>query len=83
MQIIRIMGNAIAKSKPVFKLSPIAPAISPVSVGPDIHPRSPARANKANKEVPPFGKYELAMLKEQGHIAPTENPQRAHPKREK
>lgn len=78
-EIISNTGKTTAYKRPVFRLSADAPAISPTIVGPLIQPKSPARARKANRAVPPFGKYSLAILKEPGHITPTENPQIPQP----
>ena len=40
------------KSKPARKLSPNALEIKPPTVGPEVHPKSPAKARSANIAVP-------------------------------
>lgn len=43
------------------------------------HPRSPARASRANRAVPLRGKQAAVRLKVPGHMQPTAMPHRAHP----
>lgn len=51
--------------------------------GPVAHPKSPAKAKKANMAVPPKGNLYAAKLNVPGQKSPTENPQREHPKRDR
>ena len=78
---IRIAGNAVAKSNPVFRSPPTASAIVPTMEGPMAAPRSPAKARKANIAVPPFGHFCAEMLIVPGHMIPTAKPQSAQPTR--
>ena len=70
-------GNITPARIPIFKLSPILLDTIPTRVGPPEHPRSPPSAKSANMAVPPFGRAAAALLKEPGHIIPTESPQTA------
>ena len=54
---IMMLGNKVAKSKPVFRLPPTASAIPPTIAGLTVAPKSPANARKANIAVPPFGHF--------------------------
>lgn len=74
-----IIGNKVAKNKPVFKLPHTASAIAPTIVGLTVAPKSPAKAKKANIAVPPFGHFCAEMLIVPGHIIPTDKPQSAQP----
>ena len=75
------IGNTMALMMPIFKLPPRASATAPTIVGPEEHPRSPARARSANIAVPPVGKDADAILNVPGHRMPTEKPQTAQPMR--
>ena len=70
----------MAARMPVF-ISPVAELIRPTKVGPPLQPRSPASASMANMAVPPRGRLAVAVLKVPGQRMPTENQQRAQPKR--
>ena len=72
-------GNTIAANMPIFKLSPKADDTIPATVGPPEHPTSPANANSANINVPPFFKDAAALLNVPGHIIPTDKPHNPHP----
>ena len=76
-------GNMMAARIPFFKSSEAMPEIYPTSVGPPEHPRSPARASRANSAVPPFLMEAAPLLKLPGHIIPTDNPQMPQPKRDR
>lgn len=76
---IRIKGNAVATSNPIFKLPPAILEMLPTIAGPTVAPKSPAKARKANIAVPPLGHFWDEMLIVPGHIMPTEKPQRAQP----
>ena len=78
-QIIHKIGKKIATKVPSFKLFPAAEETIPTIVGPALHPTSPASANNANINVPPFLMPAAAILNVPGHIIPTEKPQIAHP----
>lgn len=69
----------IAVKIPVFIFPPAMSDTVPTRVGPDEHPKSPARASKANIAVPPLRREAAALLKVPGHIIPTEAPHKAHP----
>lgn len=73
------LGKRIPLRIPIFRLSPAMPETKPTSEGPLLHPRSPARARKANIAVPPEGIFLEARLKAPGHMTPTESPHSAHP----
>ena len=60
-------------------MPPAALETSPERVGPPPHPRSPARASRANIAVPPPRIVADALLNVPGHIMPTEKPVIAHP----
>lgn len=66
---------------PAFKLLPAAADTLPTTVGPKEHPKSPAKAKRANISVPPPRIFREARLKVPGQRTPTEKPQRAHPAR--
>ena len=70
----RTAGIQPAAARPAFKLPPDAPAMSPTSAGPPAHPRSPARASRANMAVPPRGQLTDASENAPGHRIPTEKP---------
>ena len=61
--------------------SPNVFAQKPTTVGPKEHPKSPARASRANITVPPVGIFAEAMLNVPGQKIPTDSPQTAHPSR--
>ena len=71
------VGKAVAKSKPVFRSPPTASAIPPTIAGLTVAPRSPAKAQKANIAVPPFGHFCYEMQIVPGHIIPAAKPQSA------
>ena len=73
------IGNAVAKSNPVFRFPPVASAIPPTIAGLTIAPRSPAKARNANIAVPPLGHFCDEILIVPGHIIPTDSPHSAHP----
>ena len=62
-------------------LPPKSCEILPTSAGPAAAPRSPARARKANRAVPPFGSFDEEILMEPGHMMPTEKPHSIQPAR--
>lgn len=75
----RSTGKIIAARIPALRLPPAALETSPARVGPPPHPRSPARASRANIAVPPPRIVADALLNVPGHIIPTENPHTAQP----
>ena len=75
----RIKGKIKAIMKPTLKLLLKWLETKPTIEGPTEHPRSPARANNANINVPPLLITAEALLKEPGQSIPTENPHIAHP----
>lgn len=62
---------------PACSVFPKALDTNPTRVGPEEHPRSPARASMANMTVPPRRIEAEALLNVPGHMIPTENPQMA------
>ena len=73
------IGNITAAKIPVCNCPVVAFETNPTNVGPTEQPRSPARASKAKRVVPPARSEAAAVLKVPGHIIPTESPVRAHP----
>lgn len=73
------IGKITAHKIPFFKLPPIRSDTMPTKVGPPAQPRSPARAKKANRAVPPLLICTAARLKVPGHRIPTEKPQIPQP----
>ena len=73
------IGNTIAAASPLCSEPLSFPETKPTREGPVVQPRSPARANKANMAVPPFGHAAAARLKVPGHMMPTERPHSAQP----
>lgn len=71
-------GNRIAVRSPACRLPHRCAAI-PTAAGPAVHPRSPAKARKANIAVPPPRSSPAARLKVPGHKIPTDKPHKAHP----
>ena len=78
-QIMHKIGKKIAAKVPNFKLLFAADETIPTRVGPALQPTSPARANNANINVPPFLIPAADILNVPGHIIPTEKPQIAQP----
>ena len=76
--IIRI-GNRIEKINPFFNSPPSASEIHPITVGPVVHPMSPATASSAKTVVDAFGMAFVVILIVPGHNADTESPHIAHP----
>ena len=74
-------GKTVPKRMPFRRLSPKALAANPTTVGPLLHPKSPARARRAKRAVPPRGIEALAILKLPGHMMPTDRPQSPQPSR--
>ena len=72
-------GNRIAAASPVCRTPLNCPETNPTREGPVEQPRSPARANRANIAVPPFGQASAARLNVPGRMMPTESPHSAQP----
>ena len=72
-------GNTTPARIPIFRLSFNAPDTMPTTVGPPEQPTSPASARSANIAVPPRAMEAVALLKEPGHIIPTDRPHKAQP----
>ena len=72
----------IPERMPSLRLPDAASDTNPTRVGPAEQPTSPARARRAKSAVPPFLSAADALLKEPGHIIPTDSPQREHPIKE-
>lgn len=58
---------------------PVDSEMSPTRAGPAEQPTSPARANIANRKVPPPFRQDAPNAKAPGHMSPTEKPQIPHP----
>lgn len=74
-----IIGNIDAQRSPIFKLLSNAPDTCPTIIGPNMPPKSPASAKKANMAVPPFGHFCDEILIDPGHITPTVKPHKEQP----
>ena len=74
-------GNITAAPMPIRMLPPLIVVMKPAAAGPPAHPRSPARARRANIRVPPFFRLAAARLKVPGQKMPTEKPARPKPRR--
>ena len=74
-------GKRTPAASPRRRFPPAAPEAAPTRAGPALQPRSPARASREKRAVPPAGIRAEAKLKEPGHRTPTENPQSPQPAR--
>ena len=75
-------GKIVPARMPPFRFSPKASDTRPIRAGPPVQPRSPARASRANRAVPPPLSLAAARLKVPGHKIPTESPQSPQPAKE-
>lgn len=73
------IGKMIAAKIPILRLLENVSDTSPTSVGPLIHPMSPAKAKRANIAVPPAGILLAAILNVPGQRIPTDKPHNAQP----
>ena len=73
------IGKIVPAKNPIFILSLNLFEIKPTSPGPAVQPKSPPSASSAKSAVPPLLIDAEALLKEPGHIIPTESPHTAQP----
>ena len=79
IHILNNTGKITAAKIPVCNCPVVELVTKPTKVGPPEHPKSPAKASKANIVVPPVRREAAAVLNVPGHIIPTDNPVRAQP----
>ena len=77
-RIIRI-GKVTDAKIPIRRFPPATSETSPATVGPVVHPTSPARESRANIAVVPPRILDVARVKVQGQKIPTVKPQRMQP----
>ena len=81
IDIIISAGKILAARIPARRSPPAASETKPATVGPVVHPTSPASDSRANIEVVHPGILEVARVKVHGQKIPTAKPQRMHPAR--
>ena len=79
--IINKIGNILAATIPILRLSLNTLETLPTIVGPSEQPTSPASAKKANITVDPPFILEADMLNIPGQSIPTDKPHKPHPRR--